>query len=292
MGFNINGSNAFSVAACSISVALSSSASIRTVSRNTSSEVDLSRSDPEGCTSRGHAASDAPSPRLVAPDTLFSVAATPPPLGHAARAVGLSRRLFLLTLSCATFYFFLLFFCLPYLSPLLPLSSSSLQLPLLHRSSPGCLFSIPLVCLRASARLHSTTKRASSLFSAASFCFAVTVAKSAPHPPCVSASEQRAWRATLNLLALQILTLACGAVLTAATGELVAGLPPEVAQLRLRRPPLPSASRRACQSITRPAARAPHPIYIYIYDSAQRSPAPPRTEYNMKQCNIQYNITI
>jgi hypothetical protein len=29
-----------------------------------------------------------------------------------------------------------------------------------------------------------------------------------------------------------------------------------------------------------------------VYDSAQRSSAPPRTEYNMKQCNIQYNITI
>jgi hypothetical protein len=29
-----------------------------------------------------------------------------------------------------------------------------------------------------------------------------------------------------------------------------------------------------------------------LYDSAQRSSAPPRTEYNMKQCNIQYGITI
>ena len=31
---------------------------------------------------------------------------------------------------------------------------------------------------------------------------------------------------------------------------------------------------------------------FYYYDSAQRSSAPPRTEYNIKQCNIQYNITI
>ena len=29
-----------------------------------------------------------------------------------------------------------------------------------------------------------------------------------------------------------------------------------------------------------------------LNDSAQRSSAPPRTEYNMKQCNIQYIITI